>query len=87
MILGGFCGYIQSLASISFLSSVSPLTYSISNVLKRVFIIVTSILYFGNVVTPLNYLGILISIGGVLIYNKAKIDSDKNKKDKEVHIV
>jgi len=93
MVLGGFFGFLQSVSSTTFLSSVSPLTYSITTVLKRVFIIITSILYFGNEVTPLNYLGIMISIGGVLLYNKAKIEKDKNcdihniVKMKDIYIV
>jgi hypothetical protein len=48
----------QSLVAFRVLSLVSPLTYSIANTCKRIFVIVSSILYFGNKVTPMNAIGI-----------------------------
>jgi len=69
----GFFHFLQSITAISFLTTVSPLSYSIANTFKRVFVIILSIIYFGNVVTPLNYVGIFISIVGILLYNRANI--------------
>jgi hypothetical protein len=61
-------------------SLVSPLGYSIANTFKRVFVILSSIVYFGNPVLPLNYFGILLACGGVLLYNKAMLDKKKREK-------
>jgi len=67
----GFFHFLQSITAISFLTTVSPLSYSVANTFKRVFVIIISIIYFRNVVTPLNYVGVFISIVGILLYNRA----------------
>jgi len=71
IIVIGFFHFLQSITAISFLTTVSPLSYSIANTFKRVFVIIISIIYFGNLVTLLNYVGIFISILGILFYNRA----------------
>lgn len=53
------------------LSIVSPVTYSVANTLKRVFVIVVSILYFQNPVTMSNAIGIVIALTGIFLYNRA----------------
>uniref|UniRef100_A0A6B2LF33 Sugar phosphate transporter domain-containing protein n=1 Tax=Arcella intermedia TaxID=1963864 RepID=A0A6B2LF33_9EUKA len=67
----GLFHFFQCITAVSFLAKVSPLSYSIANTFKRVFVIVLSIIYFGNKVSLLNYLGILLSVTGILLYNKA----------------
>lgn len=75
MFLGnGICHFGQNIAAFSFLSQVSPLTYTIFNSLKRIFVIVCAILYFGNAVNASNITGIGLAILGVAMYNKAKLD-------------
>ncbi len=59
------------------LSMVSPLTYSVANTCKRIFVIISSILYFGNVVSPLNGVGITLALGGVFWYNKVQYDESR----------
>lgn len=56
------------------LASFTALSYSVLNVFKRLVIIIGSVLYFGNMVAPLNQLGILIASAGVLYYSKLKVD-------------
>lgn len=53
------------------LSLVSAVTYSVANTLKRVFVIVVSILYFHNPVTLSNGIGICIALTGIFLYNRA----------------
>jgi len=67
----GFFHFIQSISAISFLAMASSVSYSIANTFKRVFVIILSIIYFGNEVTLVNYVGILLSVIGILLYNRA----------------
>jgi len=67
----GFFHFLQSVSAISFLAWASSVSYSIANTFKRVFVIILSIIYFGNEVTLLNYLGILLSVLGILLYSRA----------------
>ncbi|EGD72605.1 T-cell receptor beta chain ANA 11 [Salpingoeca rosetta] len=74
MALCGLCSAIQTIAAFTFLSYVTPVTYSVANVAKRIVIIVASMLFFQNPATPANIAGIAISICGIALYNKSKLD-------------
>lgn len=54
------------------LYNVSPVTFSVGNTLKRVFIIVASIIAFKTKVLPLNALGMVIAIAGTALYSWTK---------------
>eukprot|EP00753_Platysulcus_tardus_P020607 PLAT8270.1.p1 GENE.PLAT8270.1~~PLAT8270.1.p1 ORF type:complete len:409 (-),score=221.35 PLAT8270.1:90-1295(-) len=71
-IVSGLAQYGSSLAAYMVLSSVLPLTYTIMGVMKRVFIIVSSIWYFANPVNGTNVAGIIIALAGVFGYNYLK---------------
>ena len=47
-------------------------THAVLNVFRRVFIIVFTAMYFRNHLSTLNMLGILLSIMGVLLFNRVK---------------
>eukprot|EP00056_Hartaetosiga_gracilis_P000326 m.37841 g.37841 ORF g.37841 m.37841 type:complete len:383 (-) comp10160_c0_seq7:36-1184(-) len=77
LILGGVCNSFQTIFAFTFLSFVTPVTYSVANVAKRIVIIFVSLFVFKNPVTATNILGILVAIGGIGLYNKAKLDERK----------
>jgi drug/metabolite transporter (DMT)-like permease len=77
ILANGFCHFMQSMVAFKVLSMVSPLTYSVANTCKRIFVIISSILYFGNVVAPLNGVGITLALGGVFWYNKVQYDESR----------
>jgi len=51
---------------------VSPVTMSVSNCAKRAMLIVLSIIYFGNAVGMVTWLGMAMIIAGVFGYNRAR---------------
>ena len=54
------------------LGSVHPITLAVGNTMKRVFIMVASVLVFKNVITSQAAVGSGIGIGGVLLYSLTK---------------
>lgn len=54
------------------LDEISPLTFSIGNTMKRISVIVSSIIIFHTPVQPINALGAAIAILGTFIYSQAK---------------
>ncbi|XXG73214.1 hypothetical protein AAC387_Pa07g2172 [Persea americana] len=54
------------------LNEISPLTFSIGNTMKRISVIVSSIIIFHTPVQPVNALGAAIAILGTFIYSQAK---------------
>ncbi|KAJ7554811.1 hypothetical protein O6H91_05G010300 [Diphasiastrum complanatum] len=54
------------------LNEISPLTFSIGNTMKRVTVIVSSIIVFRTAVQPINAAGAAIAILGTFLYSQAK---------------
>ncbi|XP_073006464.1 glucose-6-phosphate/phosphate translocator 2, chloroplastic-like [Typha latifolia] len=54
------------------LDEISPLTFSIGNTMKRITVIVASIIIFHTPVQPINALGAAIAIFGTFLYSQAK---------------
>lgn len=55
------------------LDQISPLTFSVGNTLKRISVIVSSIIIFHTPIQPVNALGAAIAILGTFIYSQAKL--------------
>ncbi|KAG6477056.1 glucose-6-phosphate/phosphate translocator 2, chloroplastic-like [Zingiber officinale] len=55
------------------LDEISPLTFSIGNTMKRISVIVSSIIIFHTPVQPINALGAAIAILGTFLYSQAKL--------------
>ncbi|WOL15137.1 glucose-6-phosphate/phosphate translocator 2, chloroplastic-like [Canna indica] len=54
------------------LDEISPLTFSIGNTMKRISVIVASIIIFRTPIQPVNALGAAIAIFGTFLYSQAK---------------
>jgi solute carrier family 35 protein E1 len=63
-----FHGYQQ--VSYMILSKVSPVTHSVGNCVKRVVVIVSSVLFFRTPVSPVNAVGTAIALAGVFLYSR-----------------
>ncbi|KAG9155036.1 hypothetical protein Leryth_025732 [Lithospermum erythrorhizon] len=54
------------------LDEISPLTFSVGNTMKRISVIVSSIIIFRTPVQPVNALGAAIAVLGTFLYSQAK---------------
>ncbi|KAI8809648.1 triose-phosphate transporter family-domain-containing protein [Cladochytrium replicatum] len=77
--LNGTSHFLQNMFAFWILSLVSPVTYSIASLVKRIYVIVASIIYFGDAVAPLQSFGIVLSVVGLYMYDLAKRDVDKGE--------
>ncbi|ETW06344.1 hypothetical protein, variant [Aphanomyces invadans] len=77
IIVCSICQFISSLSSMLLLGKVSELTYSIMSTLKRVVIVVSAIVYFGNSMTGVSAVGMSLALGGVGAYQYAKLRQSK----------
>ncbi|XP_074569310.1 glucose-6-phosphate/phosphate translocator 1, chloroplastic-like [Curcuma longa] len=55
------------------LDEISPLTFSVGNTMKRISVIVSSIIIFRTPIQPINALGAAIAILGTFLYSQAKL--------------
>ncbi|KAL0081245.1 triose-phosphate transporter family-domain-containing protein [Phycomyces blakesleeanus] len=79
LFLNGTMNFGQNWFAFTTLSMTSPVTYSIFSLLKRIFVIVMSIVWFGQQVTITQSLGIMMTFIGLWMYQKAKRDVDRGE--------
>lgn len=71
VMLSGVFYHLYNQSSYQALDDISPLTFSVGNTMKRVVVIVSTVLVFRNPVRPLNALGSAIAILGTFLYSQA----------------
>jgi solute carrier family 35 protein E1 len=83
VLLSGVFYHLYNQSSYQALDKISPLTFSVGNTMKRVVVIVSTILVFRNPVRPLNALGSAIAILGTFLYSQATSASKKKVAEKK----
>ncbi|NP_001105393.2 plastid phosphate/phosphoenolpyruvate translocator 2 [Zea mays] len=71
-LIAACCFHAYQQVSYMILARVSPVTHSVGNCVKRVVVIVTSVLFFRTPVSPINSLGTGIALAGVFLYSQLK---------------
>lgn len=77
-LFNGVFHFAQNILAFVLLSLVSPVTYSVASLIKRVFVIVVAIVWFGSTTTPLQAFGIALTFLGLYLYDRT---SDTSKAD------
>ncbi|CAA0842513.1 Xylulose 5-phosphate/phosphate translocator-chloroplastic [Striga hermonthica] len=77
VMLSGIFYHLYNQSSYEALDDISPLTFSVGNTMKRVVVIVATVLVFRNPVRPLNALGSAIAIFGTFLYSQATAKKPK----------
>ncbi|KAL7153486.1 hypothetical protein ABFS83_04G172100 [Erythranthe nasuta] len=77
--IAALCFHAYQQVSYMILQRVSPVTHSVGNCVKRVVVIVTSVLFFRSPVSPINSLGTGIALAGVFLYSRVKSIKPKPK--------
>lgn len=78
-IFNGTFHFGQSLVAFVLLGMVSPVTYSVASLIKRVVVIMFAIVWFGNPMSKLQGFGFALTFVGLYLYDRT---SDAAKKDK-----
>eukprot|EP00241_Pyramimonas_parkeae_P005782 CAMPEP_0114247812 /NCGR_PEP_ID=MMETSP0058-20121206/13225_1 /TAXON_ID=36894 /ORGANISM="Pyramimonas parkeae, CCMP726" /LENGTH=397 /DNA_ID=CAMNT_0001361149 /DNA_START=65 /DNA_END=1261 /DNA_ORIENTATION=+ len=77
--IAAFCFHAYQQVSYMILAQVTPVTHSVGNCVKRVVVIVSSVIFFRSPVSPLNAVGTAIALAGVFAYSQVKKMSGKKK--------
>lgn len=78
-IANGTVHFAQNIIAFIILASVSPVTYSIASLIKRVAVICMAFVWFAQDVHPIQGLGIALAAVGLWMYNEAKGDVEKGE--------
>jgi solute carrier family 35 protein E1 len=71
--------YLYNEVAFLCLDNVSPVSHALGNTLKRVFIIISSMVVFGNRMTLRGAFGSVLAVGGVFLYSMEKTRHSKKK--------
>ncbi|WYZ37551.1 hypothetical protein EsH8_II_001057 [Colletotrichum jinshuiense] len=83
-IFNGTFHFGQNILAFVLLSLVSPVTYSVASLIKRVFVIVIAIIWFRNQTTPLQGVGIGLTFVGLYLYDRTH---DRDKADRKANMM
>lgn len=89
-LLNGTTHFAQSWFAFTTLGMSSPVTYSIASLVKRIFVIVMSIIWFGQQVSFSQTLGIALTFIGLWMYQKAKREIDQGEtkaNENSIHVL
>ena len=78
----GIFHFAQNLLAFVLLSLVSPVTYSVASLIKRVFVIVIAIVWFGNSTTSLQAVGIAFTFLGLYLYDRTSDSAKASRRAK-----
>jgi solute carrier family 35, member E1 len=70
----GLSHFAQNILAFVLLSMISPVSYSVASLIKRVFVIVVSIVWFGSSTTTVQAVGIALTFLGLYLYDRSSHD-------------
>ncbi|KAM0920729.1 hypothetical protein ACQ4PT_007302 [Festuca glaucescens] len=77
--IAGTCFHFYQQVSYSLLARISPVTHSVANSVKRVVVIVSSVIFFRTPISPINAFGTAVALVGVFLYSQLKKAKPKTK--------
>ncbi|GBG62364.1 hypothetical protein CBR_g30318 [Chara braunii] len=78
-LIASICFHAYQQVSYMILAKVNPVTHSVGNCVKRVVVIVSSVIFFQTPVSPVNALGTAIALMGVFLYSRVKAAAKPKK--------
>ena len=82
-VFNGVFHFGQNIIAFILLSMVSPVTYSVASLIKRVFVILAAIVWFGNKTTGIQAAGIALTFVGLYLYDRT---NDAAKADRRARL-
>jgi solute carrier family 35 protein E1 len=74
LIFNGLSHFAQNILAFVLLSMISPVSYSVASLIKRVFVIVVAIVWFGSSTTSFQAVGIGLTFLGLYLYDRNSHD-------------
>ena len=79
--IGGLFYHLYNQSSYMVLDTgITPVTFSVANAVKRVAIVVATVMFFRNPVSPLNWVGSAIALGGTYLYSVATAEQKRRER-------
>lgn len=84
-VFNGVSHFAQNILAFVLLSMVSPVSYSVASLVKRVFVIVVAIVWFGSSTTSIQAFGIGLTFVGLYLYDRNSHDDVADQRANRDH--
>ncbi|PYH98348.1 TPT-domain-containing protein [Aspergillus ellipticus CBS 707.79] len=84
-VFNGVSHFAQNILAFVLLSMISPVSYSVASLVKRVFVIVVAIIWFGSSTTLMQGFGIILTFTGLYLYDRNSHDDLADQRAKSDH--
>ncbi|KAJ1920764.1 hypothetical protein H4219_001163 [Mycoemilia scoparia] len=75
MAIGGLLAFMMVLSEFAIISRTSAVTLSIAGIFKEIITVIFSVMVFGDTITFVNMVGLLVAFSGIIFYNLYKIQA------------
>jgi solute carrier family 35, member E1 len=84
-VFNGIFHFGQNIMAFVLLSMLSPVSYSVASLIKRVWVIVVAIIWFRNPTTPVQAFGVALTFFGLYLYDRNSMDDAAERRAKADH--
>lgn len=84
-VFNGVSHFAQNILAFVLLSMISPVSYSVASLVKRVFVIAAAIIWFRNSTTSIQAFGICLTFLGLYLYDRNSHDDAANRRANADH--
>lgn len=84
-VFNGIFHFGQNIMAFVLLSMLSPVSYSVASLIKRVWVIVVAIIWFRNPTTPIQAFGVALTFFGLYLYDRNSMDDAAERRAKADH--
>lgn len=84
-VFNGIFHFGQNIMAFVLLSMVSPVSYSVASLIKRVFVIVIAVVWFGSSTTPVQAFGIALTFLGLYLYDRTSHEDSADRRANADH--
>lgn len=84
-IFNGIFHFMQNIMAFVLLSMLSPVSYSVASLIKRVWVIVIAVIWFRNSTTRIQVLGIALTCFGLYLYDRTSSEDAAERRAKADH--
>jgi len=84
-IFNGVFHFAQNILAFVLLSRLSPVSYSVASLIKRVWVIVVAILWFRNPTTRTQAFGVVLTFLGLYLYDRTSMEDAAERRAKKDH--
>jgi len=73
-VFNGFFHFVQNIMAFVLLSMLSPVSYSVASLIKRVWVIVLAVIWFRSSTTSIQLIGIALTCVGLYLYDRTSME-------------